>query len=495
MLFLSFNSILVSNTEILEKKIQKNKKNEEMYNSIIKNFKSRKSNRKNYQLIEGILNKKNKELKDLYLQGDYIVKPEYLEWQIFFTGFYAENKKEDNTSENGVYHAFSNFVKPYQPKDIPSKVRPGATVPVKEITDFNLEPEIKIIEKEITPIVINLPNTKVEKIVTTDFKGISAPAPQTPTVDISLNPTVSMNSPEINFNFTAGHEGGAPKVLGGNNKVYYTVGPRGTATSIKYTGSSEAIDRYYIVNSKNRHELFFSQGSDFTIFNTAEKAGGRFFTENEGDSAILANYGKLSIGTGSADIFIFGDTVDATGYPNEIFSTSVYNSGTMTINADSAGGQAGIPGGVGMDYLSNGDDGGMGAKQRYLVNGKNGIMNVNGWGNYGILMNQVDSLPDTHGTSIMEEHINLLINKGQVIMNITGRDDTHKEGNVGVAAFADNSVSTGNDNSFMLNDSEGIIRSESGNNILLRHMGTGEVWNKGIMEINSSKTIGMDKRN
>ncbi|MCP1223576.1 autotransporter domain-containing protein [Sebaldella sp. S0638] len=501
-LFLSLNSILVSHENIAEKKIPKNGKYENIYNSMTKNLKFKKSNQKNYQLIEELLNKKNKELKDLYLQGEYIVKPEYLEWQVFFTEFYAEKKNKDNTLENAVFHSvpgtktINDFsIKPYKPKDLPSKVRPGATVPVKEILDFTLNPEIKITEKVINPIVINLPNTKAEKILMTDFKGIAAPTPQTPTVNISVNPTVSMNSPEINFNFNAGHNGGAPKRLGGNRYVYTTLGPRGTATSIRHTGSSEAIDRYFIVNAKNRHELYFSQGSDFTISNTAVNAGGRFFAENEADSAILANYGKLSIGTGSADIFIFGDTVDSTGYPNNIFSTSVYNSGIMTINADSAGGQAGIPGGVGMAYLSNGDDGNMGAKQRYLVNGKNGIMNVNGWGNYGILMNQVDSLPDTHGTSIMEEHINLLINKGQVIINITGRDDTHKEGNVGVAAFADNSVNTGNDNSFMLNDSEGIIRSESGNNILLRHMGTGEVWNKGVLEINSSETIGMDKRN
>ena len=43
---------------------------------------------KNYEIIEKILTAKNKELKDLYKQSDYIVKPEYLEWQIFFTGFY-----------------------------------------------------------------------------------------------------------------------------------------------------------------------------------------------------------------------------------------------------------------------------------------------------------------------------------------------------------------------------------------------------------------------
>ena len=42
----------------------------------------------------------------MYLQGDYIVKPEYLEWQVFFTGFYAEYREgKDNSKENAAYHS------------------------------------------------------------------------------------------------------------------------------------------------------------------------------------------------------------------------------------------------------------------------------------------------------------------------------------------------------------------------------------------------------
>ena len=57
-------------------------KYDRMYNSITKNIETGKSNEKNYQVIERILKQKNKELKDLYLQNDYVVKPEYLEWQV-----------------------------------------------------------------------------------------------------------------------------------------------------------------------------------------------------------------------------------------------------------------------------------------------------------------------------------------------------------------------------------------------------------------------------
>ena len=84
--FLALNAILTSYTA--EAAASSSVKYEKMYNSIVKNIEKGNSNEKTYQTIEKILNQKNKELRDLYLQGDYIVKPEYLEWQVFFTGFY-----------------------------------------------------------------------------------------------------------------------------------------------------------------------------------------------------------------------------------------------------------------------------------------------------------------------------------------------------------------------------------------------------------------------
>ncbi|WP_435307765.1 autotransporter domain-containing protein [Sebaldella termitidis] len=81
-------------------------KYDQLYNKMIKNAETGKSNKSNYELLENILNKKNKELKDLYLQGDYVVKPEYLEWQVFFSGFYSEKERGDNTLDNAKYYAF-----------------------------------------------------------------------------------------------------------------------------------------------------------------------------------------------------------------------------------------------------------------------------------------------------------------------------------------------------------------------------------------------------
>ena len=73
--FLAFNTIAATYGEAAA-----SPKYERMYNSIIKNMEQGKSNQKNYQIIEQVLKKRNNELKDLYLQSDYIVKPEYLEW-------------------------------------------------------------------------------------------------------------------------------------------------------------------------------------------------------------------------------------------------------------------------------------------------------------------------------------------------------------------------------------------------------------------------------
>ena len=80
-------------------------KNNRLYQNMLKNINVNKSNEKNYKTIERILEQKNKELKNLYSQSDFIVKPEYLEWQIFFSGYYSDKKRGDNTMENALYYS------------------------------------------------------------------------------------------------------------------------------------------------------------------------------------------------------------------------------------------------------------------------------------------------------------------------------------------------------------------------------------------------------
>ena len=141
-------------------------KYDKMYDNMVKNIEKGKSNEENYKLIERVLNQRNKELKDLYAQSDYIVKPEYLEWQIFFSGFYTERNNGDNTSENAKYHSNpsynnvgyydtqGNFVitahgsgtngKEYKPLQEPKDIDLGVNIPLniasRVFSNFNVNP-------------------------------------------------------------------------------------------------------------------------------------------------------------------------------------------------------------------------------------------------------------------------------------------------------------------------------------------------------------------
>ena len=148
--FLAINAILPSYGAAASASLTT--KYDRMYNSIVKSIDKGSSSEKTYQTLERILKQKNKELKDLYLQGDYIVKPEYLEWQVFFTGFYDEySEGQDNTKENASYHSKvtgyydvnGNYVmtsgsinglsgKPHRPLQQPKEIDMGIGIQVRE---------------------------------------------------------------------------------------------------------------------------------------------------------------------------------------------------------------------------------------------------------------------------------------------------------------------------------------------------------------------------
>ena len=173
-------------------------KSEKMYTKIVKNLEQGKSNKKNYQIIEQILKTKNKELKDLYLQDDYIVKPEYLEWQIFFTGFYDEySEGRDNTKENAAYHSKvngyydtnGNYVmtsgsinglagKPHQSLQQPKEIDMGIGIQIKEP---NRQPISLGVSKPSMPMVTPL----------------SPASPAVGTINPTLPPLTSFSVPTI----------------------------------------------------------------------------------------------------------------------------------------------------------------------------------------------------------------------------------------------------------------------------------------------------------
>ena len=149
-------------------------KHNKMYNNIIKNIEQGKSNQKNYQIIEEILKKRNKELKDLYSQGDYIIKPEYLEWQIFFSGFYEKHNKAGNSAE-----------KSYKAEQNAKEIDLGISIPVNRPEKFPVSfgvikpamPSVNI----VTPIVPNISGISpvLPTITSFDVPVINPPTPPT----------------------------------------------------------------------------------------------------------------------------------------------------------------------------------------------------------------------------------------------------------------------------------------------------------------------------
>ena len=146
-----------------------NVKYEKMYEKMTKNISTNKSNKDNYQLIERILNQRNKELKDLHLQGDYIVKPEYLEWQIFFNSF-ADKIKINGKQENAVMYN----------EDRVKSVNFAMMLPIKEIQDKKIGLNISAIQPPyIIPSISQIkPVTMLSPTINLDsFTLPEAPVP------------------------------------------------------------------------------------------------------------------------------------------------------------------------------------------------------------------------------------------------------------------------------------------------------------------------------
>ena len=203
--FLALNAIL---TSYAQAETVQSARYERMYNSIVKNIEKGSSNEQTYQTIQRILNQKNKELKDLYLQGDYIVKPEYLEWQVFFTGFYEEyNEGVDNSKENAKYHskvtgyydASGNYVttsgsirglsgKPYQPLQQPKDINLGVSIPLKGLTREPINLNLTGVSGPSFNPIYSIPNDPTKTItanVDVDTFSINIPVitiPPVPTI-------------------------------------------------------------------------------------------------------------------------------------------------------------------------------------------------------------------------------------------------------------------------------------------------------------------------
>ena len=179
MFFLAVNSL----TATYAATTASSPKYEKMYDSVVKNLKTGKSNEKNYQLIEEVLTKRNKELKDLYEQSDYIVKPEYLEWQIFFSGQYDHIRGGDNTHANGEYHSDPSYRekgvlgKTYQGKQVSKEIDLGIRIPIKQVNreplDLNILPPATLNIDPAGAVTISLPVIDVPAISVPSFEIVN----------------------------------------------------------------------------------------------------------------------------------------------------------------------------------------------------------------------------------------------------------------------------------------------------------------------------------
>ena len=193
---MALNAVIVSqvNAESMDQS-----KYDKLYEKMTKNINTGKSNDDNYKLIENVLKKRNKELKDLYLQSEYVVKPEFLEWLVSFSGFYTEKNLGDNTSNNAKYRSEvdgyfdlnGHFVstgggkdgvngKPYADLQKIKSITIGASIP-----EINIAREpIAINAGEITPVSVTPSIIQVEKpeldIILAKIGGIEIPTAPVP---------------------------------------------------------------------------------------------------------------------------------------------------------------------------------------------------------------------------------------------------------------------------------------------------------------------------
>ncbi|WP_435309080.1 autotransporter domain-containing protein [Sebaldella termitidis] len=119
-----------------------------------------------YKLVEQLLKEKQKELEDLYKQGDFIVKPEYLSYQVFFSAFYGNSKSGK-----------SSYGKDYENPAVPIPVNFGILIPMKEI-----KPEIQ----EVIPNNYNYAFTDPESIKIGSLELLTVKTVDIPNFDVEI---------------------------------------------------------------------------------------------------------------------------------------------------------------------------------------------------------------------------------------------------------------------------------------------------------------------
>ena len=197
-LLLSFLALYSMTAAYAETNIKVNSKLDKIYKNLMDD---KGVSKKDYGFLEEVLNKRNKELKDLYEQSDYIVKPEYLEWQIFFSGFYDHVERGDNTKANAKYHSDPDYNesgiqgKIMQGTQVSKEVDLGIRIPMKEVSRVPLSLAIQTPPVvQVNPagaVTVVLPNINVPVIDVPEFEEFDVSVAEL-TVKNITGPTISV---------------------------------------------------------------------------------------------------------------------------------------------------------------------------------------------------------------------------------------------------------------------------------------------------------------
>ena len=301
-----------------------------------------RANETAYQTIEKILKQKNKELKDLHLQGDYIVKPEYLEWQIFFAGFYNEDARTGSLSSNHAREGddsesnWSGKNKPMIQADSYKEVKVGPSIPYKylNLQDINPNISLPVIESVASinlnkiPLVIDipqlpaLPNIQLNTVTTTNINDINITKNvQVSPINISIaaktfNPVTLVN-PQLARN------GNGFNSSSGAANLHTNLDAPGTTTLVTSTTNPTGLIQIIGPHGVNWNGAMQSGGTGSMTYNIT----GSLKTEKVGSRVVLVESHRASSGV-------------TTGNTNDILY--VNSSGTLTSDVSYSGTVTGV---------------------------------------------------------------------------------------------------------------------------------------------------------
>ena len=332
-------------------------KYEKLYNTMTKNLNQGKTNESSYKLIEKVLKKKNKELKDLYSQGDYIVKPEYLEWQIFFTGFYNEDARVGSLSSNHAREGsdsdsnWSGKDKPMIQADSYKEVKVGPSIPYKYLNLQDINPDISL------PVIDSVASINLNKIpLVIDIPQLPAlPNIQLNTVDATVINDIVINKnvqvTPISINVSAKTFGAVTLVnpqLARNGNGYNT--SSNSANANTNVDSRMASYTKTLTQGASQTGLIQIIGPHGTIFPSTMQAGGtgsmsylisdNLETQKVGSRVVLVeshrgNDGAATVGT-TTDVLYVKTTGTITS------NVSYTNTADTTLLAEIEGGYGSI---------------------------------------------------------------------------------------------------------------------------------------------------------